>query len=217
MADDRLRVNGRIVRGGLNLTADLDLPQGVIAVVGPNGVGKTSLLRAISGLEPLAEGEIVLEGSVLDRRADRRFVAPELRDVSLAFQEPRLFPHRSVLGNITYPLERRRIPRAQAAEIARDIAARFGLEELSQRSPQYLSGGQAQRVSLARALAPKANTLLLDEPLASVDEESKELLRDRFLDSGSQRVLWVTHDPADAERADLIVSIKDGHVGQTAP
>ena len=63
----------------------------------------------------------------------------------------------------------------------------------------------------------KANTLLLDEPLASVDEESKELLRHRFLDSGSQRVLWVTHDPADAERADLIVSIKDGHVGQTAP
>ena len=154
---------------------------------------------------------------MLDRRADRRFVAPELRDVSLAFQEPRLFPHRSVLGNITYPLERRRIPRAQAAGIARDIAARFGLEELSQRSPRYLSGGQAQRVSLARALAPKPNTLLLDEPLASVDEESKDLLRHRFLDSGSQRVLWVTHDRADAERADLIVSIKDGHVGQTAP
>ncbi|MEM8707443.1 MAG: ATP-binding cassette domain-containing protein [Actinomycetota bacterium] len=217
MADERLRITGRLLRGDLDLAVDLDLPRGVIAVIGPNGAGKTSLLRAIAGLDVLGDGEIVLEGALLDRRVDDTFVPPERRNVAVAFQEPRLFPNRTVLGNIAYPLERAGTSKGVAAGEAHDLAVMVGMTSMVQRRPRDLSGGQAQRVNLARAMAQRANTLLLDEPLAAIDESSRDGLRSLIFDSGSERVVWVTHDPTDAERADHVVSISGGRLDQTAP
>ncbi|MEO0492621.1 MAG: ATP-binding cassette domain-containing protein [Actinomycetota bacterium] len=217
MTDERLRVTGRLRRGDLDLAVDLDLPRGVIAVVGANGAGKTSLLRAIAGLDRLDDGEIVLEGAVLDRRSEGVFVPPESRNVGVAFQEPRLFPNRTVSGNIAYPLERAGTSKGDAAGAAHDLAAMVGMSSMVQRRPRDLSGGQAQRVNLARAMARRANTLLLDEPLAAIDESSRAGLRTLMLDSTAERVLWVTHDPTDAERTDHVVSIVNGRLDQTGP
>ena len=213
---DSLCISGRLRRGDLDLRIALDLPGGVIAVVGPNGAGKPTMLRAIAGLERITSGEIVLGGDVLDRPLDATFVPAESRDVSMAFQQPRLFPHLSVLRNIAYPLERSGVARRRALEQAEAVAARVGVHELADLRPRELSGGQAQRVGIGRALIAGASTLLLDEPLGAIDESSRHDLRALFENCDAERVVGVTHDPTDADRADLVVSAADGRIEQTA-
>ena len=144
-------------------------------------------------------------------------VPPEHRDVAVVFQEARLFPHLSVVRNIAYPLERRGVPRAAAAARATEVAQWVGAADLADSKPRDLSGGQAQRASIARALVADAPTLLMDEPLAAIDDHSKDDFRRLFREHRAERVLWVTHDPVDAEHADLVVSIADGRVEQTDP
>ena len=208
---EQLSISGRFQRGDVDFDLDLSLPAGRIAVVGPNGSGKSSLLRLIAGLEALDDGHLTLDGMPLDHRPEI-FVPPHERPIAMSFQEPRLFSHLRVIDNVAYPLRRAGRP----LDEARVQLERVGAGPLADLRPARLSGGQAQRVALARALAVDAPTLLLDEPLAAIDEAGRAEVGSLLRSLDTHRIVWVTHDPADAGDADVVVSIRDGVVRQTA-
>jgi molybdate transport system ATP-binding protein len=200
----------RVSVGTFSLEAALDVPAGsVLAVLGPNGAGKTTLLRALAGLVP-ASGPVVVSG------VDLAGLAPEARGVGVVFQDYRLFPHLSVLGNVAFG-----VPGRAARRSVLPLLAALDLEPLADRRPAQLSGGQAQRVALARALATRPRMLLLDEPMAALDartrQEVRTLLRSR-LDAFEGPVVLVTHDPLEAMvLADRMLVLEQGRVVQTGP
>jgi len=206
-------------RGGFRLDLPLSIPAGeVVALLGPNGSGKTTTVRALAGLLPLTAGHIRLAGTTLDEPAQRRWTRPEQRPVAVVFQDYLLFPHLSVLDNVAFGLRCRGAGRRRARELARPWLARVGLAEYADRKPRQLSGGQAQRVALARALAVNPALLLLDEPLAALDARTRLETRaelHRHLSAHPGATLLVTHDPLDAlVLADRLVIIEDGRIVQ---
>ncbi len=210
----------RLTRGSLELDVEVAADEGeVVAVLGPNGAGKSSLLRALAGLLPLAQGQITLDGTVLEDPGKNIFVPPEQRPVGMVFQDYLLFPHLTVLENVAFGLRSRRVPAATAR--ARAWLERVGLTDLADVRPAALSGGQAQRVALARALATDPRLLLLDEPLSALDVTTRaETRRDlrRHLATVSGIRLVVTHDPLEAMAlADRLIVIEDGRLVQSGP
>jgi molybdate transport system ATP-binding protein len=191
----------------------------VVAVLGPNGSGKSTTLRLLAGLSALASGEIVLDGEVLDRPGSGTFVPAERRPVSVVFQDYLLFPHLSALENVAFGLRSRGVGTAEARVRAREWLERFGLGDKAADKPRRLSGGQAQRVALARSLAPGPRLLLLDEPLAALDVGTRATVRRdlrRFLDEFTGATVLVTHDPLDAiALASRVVILEGGQVSQT--
>jgi thiamine transport system ATP-binding protein len=163
----------------------------LVALLGPNGSGKTTLLRCLAGLEPLAGGRVVLEGR------DLAGVPPHRRGIALMFQEPALFPHRTVFENIAYaPLLQHR-PRPEVDREVEGLLTLLHLRGLEDRAPGTLSGGERQRVALARTLAARPKLILLDEPFASIDVEGRGELRADFrrvLRESSTTAVHVTHD-----------------------
>lgn len=202
------------VTGFNELTLEAE-PGTTIAVVGENGAGKTTLLRALLGLTPRAHAELKLGG--LDVTA----LPPHQRQVAWVPQDGALFPHLSALANTAYGLRARRVPRARARAEAQDWLDRLGVGHLAHRKPAQLSGGQAQRVALARALAARPRLLLLDEPLAALDQTTRahvrHTLRTHLAGFGGV-CLIVTHDPVEAvSLADRVLVLSDGHTLQDAP
>jgi molybdate transport system ATP-binding protein len=201
----------------LDVTLDVE-PGSVVGVVGPNGAGKTTLLRAIAGLTPVSNGGIRLGDNVLDDAATDTFLPVEQRPVSLVFQDYRLFPHLSVLDNVAFALRSRGTKRTTARDTAHDWLRRLDLTSLAARKPQQLSGGQAQRVALARALAANPQVLLLDEPLAALDAQTRLDVRGELrghLADFAGVCLLVTHDPLEALiLADDLVVLESGKVTQ---
>ncbi len=172
----------------------------LLALVGPNGAGKSTALFAVAGLVPLARGRIALGGAVLDDPEAGVFVPPEARDIGVVFQDGRLFPHLSALENVAFGLRARGVPRADARARARGWLERMGLAPLAHARAATLSGGEARKVALARALAIEPRALLLDEPFASLDEDATLDVRDalrRHLAAFAGPCLLVTHDPDD--------------------
>jgi molybdate transport system ATP-binding protein len=205
--------------GALDLDAEIAVADGeVVAVVGPNGSGKTSVLRALAGLVPLSGGRIVLDEEVLEDPSKDLRVPPERRPVGFVFQDYLLFPHMTALENVAFGLRSRGMPRGQARDRAREWLERMGLASHMTARPRALSGGQAQRVALARALATDPRLLLLDEPTAALDAGAKvELRREirRHLATFSGARLLVTHDPLEAAvLADRLVVLEAGRVVQ---
>ncbi|WP_436737855.1 ABC transporter permease [Streptomyces sp. BBFR102] len=186
-----------------------------IAVVGPNGAGKTTLLRALLGLTPRARAEVLLGPRDVTRLPTHR------REVAWVPQDGALFPHLSALANTAYGLRARGVPRAEARRQARQWLVRLGVGELADRRPAQLSGGQAQRVALARALAARPRLLLLDEPLAALDQTTRARVRHtlrRHLAGFGGVCLIVTHDPVEAvSLAGRVLVLEGGEAVQDAP
>jgi molybdate transport system ATP-binding protein len=206
-------------RGGFRLDVRVAVTAGeVLAVLGPNGAGKTTLLRALAGLTPLTEGELRLDGELLDHPEGRVFVPPEQRPVGVVFQDYRLFPHLSVRENVAFGLRAQGAPRGDARATADGWLSRVGLADLAGRRPAQLSGGQAQRVALARALASRPGLLLLDEPLAALDADTRHAVRaelEAHLREFAGPALLVTHDPLEAMLlADRLLVLEHGTITQ---
>jgi molybdopterin-binding protein len=194
-------------RGSFRLDVSISAHRGnVLAVVGPNGAGKSTLLRALAGLDPAA-GRVVIDGRDVGQRS------PEDRPVAWVPQRGALFPHLSALDNVAFGIGRRR---GRAA--AHEWLDRLGIVSLAGRRPAQLSGGQAQKVALARALARSPRLLLLDEPLSALDAAARtdvrRTLRVHLRDFDGVTVL-VTHDAVDAASlADRLVVLDAGRVLQ---
>ncbi|MFF0474725.1 ABC transporter permease [Streptomyces sp. NPDC004284] len=201
------------VTGFNDLTLDAG-PGTTIAVVGPNGAGKTTLLRAFLGLTPRAHASLRLGDT------DVTELPPHRRRVAWVPQDGALFPHLSALANTAYGLRARGVPRAEARREARAWLDRLAVGHLAHRRPAELSGGQAQRVALARALAARPRLLLLDEPLAALDQTTRahvrHTLRNHLAGFGGV-CLIVTHDPVEAvSLADRVLVLQDGRTLQDA-
>ncbi|MDT4892915.1 MAG: molybdate transport system ATP-binding protein [Pseudonocardiales bacterium] len=209
----------RVERGSFAVDAQLCVRAGeVVALLGPNGAGKSTVLRAVAGLVAARSGRIAVAGTVVDEPACRVFVPTERRRVGVVFQDHRLFPHQRVLDNVAFGARARGVGRDAARTSARGWLERLGVGELAARRPRALSGGQAQRVALARALASDPAALLLDEPLAALDVQTRAdvqgELRTHLADFAGPTLL-VTHDPVEALLlANRIVVLEDGHVVQ---
>ncbi len=202
----QIEVRGVVRREDFTLSLDVAINQERTAVIGPNGVGKTTLLRLVAGLERLESGELMIDGQVVDN-GESTFIAAHQRSVAVAFQDHRLFGHLRVVDNVAYPLRRAGLKRNTARARAASYLTAVGLTEVAMSRPAQLSGGQRQRASIARALATPAQVLLLDEPLASVDDQSREALRDLLTNTEHRTVVWVTHDPNDAKFANTTITL----------
>ncbi len=190
---------------------NIDLDAGsCLAVLGPSGVGKSTILKTIAGLLPLLEGEICLFGQEVSQ------LAPEDREAPILFQDLRLFPHLSVFENVAFPLRIRKWPAVQLkAAVARELD-RFGLSAYAQKSPSTLSGGEQQRVALARAIVFRPRILLLDEAFSGLDLELRQRLRQELKAVQTElglTLVFVTHDLTDAlYLADNLAILGSGHI-----
>lgn len=187
-------------------------PGSVLALLGPSGSGKSSLLRAVSGLEPLATGAVLWDGVDLSRTKVHK------RNFGFVFQNAQLFSTMDVGRNIAYGLGA--LTRPQRADRVREMLHLVGLEGYGNRKVTELSGGQAQRVALARSLAPSPRALLLDEPLSALDRNLREHLADelaRILREVGTTALYVTHDQDEASTvADTVAVMDHGRLLQRA-
>jgi iron(III) transport system ATP-binding protein len=169
----------------------------LVCLVGASGSGKSTLLRLIAGLERLQTGSITCHNTTL---ADHRtHLLPQYRRIGFMFQHPSLFPHLTVANNITFGI--RHLPHPQQNAILQELLARIGLPHCANRYPHELSGGQHQRVALARTLAPSPIALLLDEPFANLDHRLRRTLRmevAEMIKTANIPMMMVTHDPEEA-------------------
>ncbi len=184
----------------------------ILALLGPSGSGKTTLLEIIAGLAVPDQGDCLWNGQSLSG------VAPHLRNFGLMFQEYVLFPHKNVGDNIAFGLKMTGTEKKIASARVTEVLDLVGLSGLEDRDPATLSGGEQQRIALARSLAPEPRLVMLDEPLGALDRSIRERLigelRD-ILKSSSQTALYVTHDQEEAFRiADRIVILGNGKTAQ---
>ena len=196
--------DGIVVAGGIALRVD---PGEIVAILGPSGSGKSTLLSTIAGVVAPLSGRVLVDA------VDVTTMPVHRRRIGLIFQEPLLFAHLSVGGNVAYGMRRQGVERRQARRRAAELLAWVGLPGYEGRRSDQLSGGQAQRVALARALGADPSVLLLDEPFSALDAELRGRLAvevaARLRDAGVA-ALHVTHDAAEAEAvADRVVTIDE--------
>ncbi len=202
-----LHMIGTAHAGNLKLDVDLSIEPGeTVALLGPNGAGKTSLLRIFTGLLPLTGGRLDLSNCAVDVPRAGVFVEPHRRPIGWVPQDRLLFPHLTVRQNVGFSPRTTRKHVDQLLEV-------LGIGDLADKKPDVCSGGQAQRVALARAVAANPDVLLLDEPSAALDIDSRHLIGQLLEDRGDRATLLVTHDPVEAATtADRIVVLESGHV-----
>src|SRR4051795_11223293 len=189
-------------------------PGELVCLLGQSGCGKTTLLRIAAGVESPVEGRVFLDGREVT--GPKLFLPPKARGIGVMFQAYALFPHLSILENVTFG--RRDLPARDAEVSARRALARVGMERYASDYPHVLSGGEQQRVALARSVAPRPGVLLMDEPFSNLDRRMRDAIRDETVailrESGATTVV-VTHDPEEAMRiADRIVLMQSGRIMQ---
>jgi multiple sugar transport system ATP-binding protein len=186
-----------------------------LVLLGPSGCGKTTLLRTIAGLEEATDGEVLIGGNVVNG------LPPRARHVAMVFQSYALYPHKSVLDNIIFPLKAVDMSKEDRHDKARWAADLLGIGELLKRKPRQLSGGERQRVALARALVREPSVFLLDEPLSNLDAKLRASARDELKQFQSRlgtTTIYVTHDQAEAMGlGDRIAVMYAGKVRQLGP
>jgi putative ABC transport system ATP-binding protein len=207
-----VKVGGRHVLRDVNLTL---LPGECLAVMGPSGVGKTSLLNCIAGIAVPASGSIVVDGAELTTMSRQRRTTFRLTRIGMVFQFGELLPELTVAANVALPSRLMGMPPAAALERAIAHLDRFGLAERADAHPHELSGGEQQLVGIARALAHEPALVLADEPTGMLDEENttrvvaRLILASRALSAGS---IIVTHDRQVASQADRVLVVAGGSV-----
>jgi len=203
LADITIDYEGRTILDN----ACLSVSRGeIVSLVGPSGSGKTTLLRVIAGLEQPSQGTVIIDNKLMTG------IPTHKRDVGLVFQDNQLFPHLSVFDNIAYSLRIKRVSKALQIKKVNEMLSLIGMEDLARRDVGQLSGGEAKRIAVARALVADPFILLLDEPLTGLDAE----LHDRLLDdmgallrARQTTVVHVTHDHNEAARlSDRVVDVR---------
>ncbi len=219
-----LRARFAVERPGFSMQVDLDLPgQGVTALLGHSGSGKTTILRAVAGLERHPGGYVEVNGQVWQDDARQRFVPTHQRALGYVFQEASLFPHLSVRGNLEYARKRAGVSDRAAASGQRmeHAVALLGIGHLLERRTTGLSGGERQRVAIARALLTDPRLLLLDEPLASLDARRKDEVLpylEKVHEELAIPMLYVSHSIEEVARlADHVVVLDGGQVQSSGP
>jgi iron(III) transport system ATP-binding protein len=197
------------------------VPSGeIVVLLGPSGCGKTTTLRCVAGLEQASAGRVSIGGRLVSAPADGVQVPARLRNIGMVFQSYAVWPHMTVKQNVAYPLRHRRVARAEVERKTADVLALVGLTEFAERSVVSLSGGQMQRVALARSLVYEPQLLLLDEPLSNLDAQLRLRLRDdlrRIIKQAGVTAVYVTHDQAEAVvLGDRIGVMRDGKLLQMA-
>jgi molybdate transport system ATP-binding protein len=213
-ANDTIQLRYQLQRRDFALDVDLELPlRGISGVFGASGAGKTSLLRCVAGLERPASGRLLVAGDTWQDSSSGIWRDVHEREIGYVFQEPRLFPHLDVRGNIEYGRRRRK---HRTAENLEQIVALLGLENLLHRNASELSGGEAQRVAIARALLCSPRFVLMDEPLASLDQARKDEILpflDRLHAESDIPVIYVSHNIDEVCRlCDYLVVMEGGGV-----
>ncbi len=190
----------------------------IVVLLGPSGCGKTTTLRCVAGLEHPTGGEISIAGNVVSSPAHGILVPPRLRDLGMVFQSYAVWPHMTVRQNVIYPLKHRKLSREESNRKVEEVLALVGLSEYTDRPVVALSGGQMQRVALARSIVYRPQLLLLDEPLSNLDAKLRLRLRDdlrTILKQTGMTALYVTHDQAEAVvLGDRIGVMRDGKLLQ---
>src|ERR687892_1355285 len=186
-----------------------------LVLLGPSGCGKTTLLRTIAGLEQQTEGDVLIGGHVVNG------LPPRARQVAMVFQSYALYPHKTVLANIAFPLKAQKTSKEERERRSRWAADLLGIEHLLPRKPRQLSGGERQRVALARALVREPHVFLLDEPLSNLDAKLRASARDelrQFQQRLGTTTIYVTHDQTEAMGlGDRIAVMDRGRVRQLGP
>jgi ABC-type sugar transport system ATPase subunit len=192
---------------------DLKIQDGeFIVLVGPSGCGKSTTLRMLAGLEDISDGEILIEGRVVNE------IEPRDRDIAMVFQDYALYPHMSVYENMAFSLRYRDTPRGEIKSRVHEAAEILGLMPYLQRKPKQLSGGQRQRVAMGRAIVRKPQVFLFDEPLSNLDAKLRGTMRLEMKKLHQQlgvTTVFVTHDQIEAMTlADRVVVMNNGHIEQ---
>jgi len=193
----------------------------IVVLLGPSGCGKTTTLRCVAGLEHPTEGRIAIGGRTVSDPAAGLLVPPRSRNIGMVFQSYAVWPHMTVTQNVAYPLRRRGVAREEIDRKVKEVLGVVGLAAYADRPVVQLSGGQMQRVALARSLVYQPQLLLLDEPLSNLDAKLRLRLRDdlrRIIKQTGVSALYVTHDQSEAVvLGDRIGVMRDGRLLQIAP
>ena len=180
----------------------------IVGICGKSGSGKSTLLKVIAGFEPFSQGEISVDEKIISQ------LPPEERRVSIVFQRPALFSHLTVMENVCFGLKIKKLPPVEQKELAMHWLKKLGISHLADRSSVGLSGGEAQRVALARSVVVGFPVLLLDEPFTGLDPELKSSARKAILQTVEElktATILVTHDPEDiSELADEVYLMESG-------
>jgi multiple sugar transport system ATP-binding protein len=216
MAKVELKGIGKIYEGNVRAVENANITvedKEFCVFVGPSGCGKSTTLRMVAGLEDISEGELLIDGELMND------VPPKDRNIAMVFQNYALYPHMTVYDNMAFGLKIKKIPKDEIEKRVREAAKILDIEKFLTRKPKALSGGQRQRVAVGRAIVRNPKVFLFDEPLSNLDAKLRVQMRAEI--SGLHRrlnatMIYVTHDQVEAmTMADKIVVMKDGRVQQT--
>ena len=216
MAKVELKSITKVYDGGVKAVENANIvveDKEFVVFVGPSGCGKSTTLRMVAGLEEITEGELYIDGELMND------VPPKDRNIAMVFQNYALYPHMSVYENMAFGLRIKKVPKDEIDRRVRDAAKILDIEKLLERKPKALSGGQRQRVAVGRAIVRNPKVFLFDEPLSNLDAKLRVQMRAEL--SGlhlrlNATMIYVTHDQVEAmTMANKIVVMKDGRVQQT--